>query len=250
VSRFYQIASEGVAVFIECLSCKRLTKHAVEAGAERTISEGHGEPDRFETYQIVRCKGCDGVSFRIVYRSDDDVTFSPDGDMVYNDREKLYPDRLKRSLADELYLREKIYEVPPLIQAIYRETLQAARHDLNTLAGVGIRSVVEAICRDRGTKEDNLEKKIDELVVMSILTESGAEILHGIRLIGNEAVHESKAPTPQQISAAIKVIDHLLLGVYVLPKEAAELTRLAAAKKVKKPKPKESPPKPDDSSAS
>ncbi len=72
-------------------------------------------------------------------------------------------------------------------------------------------------------RSDDLNKKINKLKNMSLLTSDGAKTLHGIRLLGNAAAHEVEAPTTEQIKAAFKVIDHLLLGAFVLPKEASVL---------------------------
>ena len=177
------------------------------------------------TYQIVRCNGCDTLSFRVVESNSEDTKQNEAGAIVAVETEKLYPERVKRSLTDELYLRDNVYDVPEIIQTIYRETLSAVQHDLPTLAGIGIRAVIEATCQDLKAKKRNLADKIDELVSMSFLTTAGAEILHGIRLLGNDAAHEIKAPKTKQITAALKVIDHLLLGVYVLPQEASVLPK-------------------------
>ena len=80
---------------------------------------------------------------------------------------------MKRSLTDELYLRSGVYDVPEIIQSIYRETLSAVQHDLSTLAGVGVRSIIEALCVDRNVKGRNLEVKIDKLKERSLLTSDG-----------------------------------------------------------------------------
>ncbi len=143
----------------------------------------------------------------------------------YERDEQLYPPRTEKSLTDELYLRNDLYDVPTVVRSIYRETLDAVQHGLPTLAGVGIRAILEATCQDLKAKKRNLADKIDELAGKSLLTPAGAEILHSIRLLGNGAAHEIKAPNAKQITAALKVIDHLLLGVYVLRHEASVLPK-------------------------
>lgn len=204
--------TQGQTVYIECPWCKTDTKHTVERALDWSGSSEDGDIQAWGTCQIVRCNGCDTFSFRSTYGSSEDW---PGGDI-----EELYPERAKRSLTDELYLRGGVYDVPAIIQSIYRETLSAVQHDLSTLAGVGVRSIIEALCVDRDVKGRSLEVKIDKLKEQALLTSDGAEILHRIRLLGNAAAHKIKPPTTKQISAALKVIDHLLLGVYVLPKEA------------------------------
>lgn len=211
----------GTTVSIECPQCKVNTKHTVERALEWSGWSEDGDIHAWATYQIIRCNGCDTLSFRSTHGNSED--YDEYGGPI--ETEELHPKRPNRSLTDELYLHDEVYKVPGIIRTIYHETLSAVDHNLSTLAGVGIRSVIEATCAHLKTKGRNLEKKISELVNMSLLTPAGAEILHGIRLLGNAAAHEMKAPTTKQISAALKVIDHLLLGVFVLPEEASILPK-------------------------
>jgi len=225
VSKVEESKTQGRIVHIECSRCDATTKHTVERALE--WSDFYEGPDihAWATYQIVRCNGCDTLSFRAVESNSEDLEYNEAGETVAAETEKLYPERAKRSMTDELYLRDDVYDVPEIIQTIYRETLSAVQHNLPTLAGIGIRAVIEATCQDLKAKKRNLADKIDELVSVSLLTPAGAEILHGIRLLGNDAAHEMKAPKTKQITAALKVIDHLLLGVYVLPQEASVLPK-------------------------
>lgn len=225
MSNIHDSKTQGKTIRIECLECKTITKHEIMRALDWADFIGVGEIRVWGTHQIVRCNGCDTLSFRAVLLSEEEYGLDEAGDICYFETEKLYPERYDRSLLNELYLRDDIYDIPTIIQSIYRETVSSVQHNLPTLAGIGIRAVIEAICREKKAKKRNLEGKIDELVDMSLLTPEGAKILHGIRLLGNDAAHEMKAPNKKQILAALKVIDHLLLGVYVLPKEADVLPK-------------------------
>lgn len=227
MSKVEDSKTQGETVQVECPQCETTTKHTVERALDWSDFYEGSDIHAWGTYQIVRCNGCDPLSFRTVEGNSEDYDYDESGHMVLSETEKLYPERRKRSVVDELYLCDDVYKIPEIIQTIYRETLEAVQHDLPTLAGIGIRAVIEATCHDLKAKKRNLADKIDELVGMSLLTPAGAEILHGIRLLGNDAAHEMKAPKTKQISAAPKVIDHLLLGVYVLPQEASVLPKPA-----------------------
>ncbi len=203
-----------------CYVCEQKTSHKILAAIDYSGESEDGDVQVWGSAQIIQCQGCDEIGFRNTSTCSESI--GPDG---YEPDERLYPPRIDHSLTSQLYLRDDIYDIPHVVQAIYRETLEAVQHDLPTLAGVGIRAILEATCQERKTKKSPLADKIDELVSMSLLTPAGAEILHGIRILGNDAAHEMKAPTKKQIIAALKVIDHLLLGVYVLPQEASVLPK-------------------------
>jgi hypothetical protein len=118
---------------------------------------------------------------------------------------------------------DSIHEVPFGICSVYRETRAALCSNQPILAGIGIRAIVEAVCNDRGASGRNLEKRIDSLVTMKIVTEDGAKILHSLRFMGNDAAHEVKAHKIEELNIAFGVVEYLLHGVYVMPKQAAKL---------------------------
>ena len=232
--------TQGQTISVECPECKVNTKHTVERSLDWSGSSEDGDIQAWGTYQIVRCNGCDTLSFRSVHRDSEDWTSDEYGNIDLVETENLYPERPNRSpnrlLTEDLYLRSEVYKLPQIIQTIYRETLTAVQHDLSILAGIGIRSIIEATCTHLGAKDDALEKesnkrsddlnkKINKLKDMSMLTSGGAKTLHGIRLLGNAAAHEVEAPTAEQIKAAFKVIDHLLLGAFVIQEEASILPK-------------------------
>jgi hypothetical protein len=222
--KFNESKSEGKTIAIKCNSCKKETYHTVVRAAEyRSTDEGETEETIqcnmlvTGTAQIIICNGCNAISFRDEYYFSDS---GPEPDVT------IYPPRIKELVYTNQYLRDDLYHIPNVIKRIYAETLDAINGKLPTLAGIGIRAILESICNEKDAKGSNLAKRIDELVKMSLLTSSGADILHGIRLLGNDAIHEMKSPSKEQMIAAMKVLDHLLLGVYVLPNEAKVLPKV------------------------
>ena len=112
---------------------------------------------------------------------------------------------------------EDDYILPSKWGVIYHETLAAINSGQPVLAGIGIRAIVETVCKDKNTKGDDLSKRINDLVNQGLLTNDGATILHKLRTLGNEAAHEVKPHDNSQLNLAMNVIDHLLQGVYILP---------------------------------
>jgi len=199
-------------VSILCDGCRMTTVHLIVAAVDYTEKSSDGDFMEWGTAQVTKCQGCETIGFRQTYRTNE---------LPENTEELLFPPRSRHKLAEHLYLRDDVWNIPKSILGIYHETLMAIQHDLPILAGIGIRAIIEVTCQQLKTKKHDLAGRIDELLSMSFLTPAGAEVLHRIRLLGNEAAHKMKAPTMKQIIAAIKVIDHLLMGVYVLPQEAS-----------------------------
>jgi hypothetical protein len=130
--------------------------------------------------------------------------------------EKLYPPRLegRKGLGDDtMYL-------PVKVRPIYEETLTALSVQAPILAAIGLRALVEAVCKEKEAKGGDLFNKIDSLVEQRILTPTGASILHKIRTLGNSAAHEAKPHSERQLALAMDIVEHMLKDVYVLPKQA------------------------------
>lgn len=124
----------------------------------------------------------------------------------------LYPSRTegRRPLPD-------CYILPNKLEEIYRETVGALNGNQPVLAGMGIRAIIEAVCRDRNASGEDLFEKINDLLAQGVLTKDGSDILHRLRVLGNNAAHEIKAHSATELTLAMDVAEHLLQAVYILP---------------------------------
>jgi len=103
--------------------------------------------------------------------------------------------------------------------------LTAIGNDQPVLAGIGIRAIIETVCKERSAKGKDLKEKIDDLANLGVVTKDGAKILHSLRFMGNDAAHEVKAHTNEELITAIDVAEYTLKGVYILPKLADKLPK-------------------------
>lgn len=203
--------------------CHIETKHKVLQSVDINC---HDSWKRFtywwtDQYQIIQCLGCEAVSFRNRYESTEDFNWDDEsGDMIPVCRVEIYPSRVagRHQLSDSHLL-------PFEIARIYNETHSALCNKMPILAGIGIRALIEAICKEKAASGKNLEEKIDSLVSMGVLTKDGAEILHSLRILGNIAAHEVTPHSDDQLAVAMNVVEHLLNGVYILPKVASHLPK-------------------------
>jgi hypothetical protein len=89
--------------------------------------------------------------------------------------------------------------IPVSVWKIYKEAIDALNANIRTLAGVGLRATVEAVCLNNNIRDGTLETKIDELAKHNLLTAAQAELLHEERYLGNAALHELETPPAQDI---------------------------------------------------
>ena len=127
---------------------------------------------------------------------------------------------------------QPVEHLPPSVRSAYLETHAALCSGLPILAGIGIRLIVETVCKDKETVDEVTDKKakyklletrIDELVEKQLLTPTDAGFLQRTRLVGNKAAHEALQLDEVTLNAAMDVAEHLLRSAYLLPKIADRL---------------------------
>lgn len=194
-----------------CSSCDRETWHEVLYAHVDSYYEYRMDTN----HEVVQCRGCKTISFRKVvidyenaYPIADDEWEVPK-DILY------YPSVLKghRELED-------IEDVPSPVQDIYAQAVHAIRDELNILAGIGLRATIEAICNEQKIVGRTLDKRIDGLAKGGLISQKDAERLHAIRFLGNDAAHEIQTVEPKNLLIALRIIEHLLVNIYILDSEA------------------------------
>jgi hypothetical protein len=215
--KYIEQKTKGTELKLPCVSCSGKTTHKVVASFdERGSHETHH--DSFDwgiDNQIVQCLGCQCVSFRIASWNSEELIqdfYDQWGHVV---TEKLYPSRL----VSRKGLKNHDEHLPSKVQKIYDETLSALASQSPILAGIGLRALLETVCKEKSATGKDLLEKIDSLVHANILTPTAAAILHKIRTLGNAAAHEVKPHSERQLGLAMDIIEHLLLDVYILPKQ-------------------------------
>jgi hypothetical protein len=225
------MAAKRTIVEVPCSVCGGgFRKHEVMGQYTQKWPDNPGEIDGIHVYQIVRCRGCDIVRFRIHSESEEnrdqetgqlepfDIVIFPDP----NEGKKT--GRGPESFGDAA---ETL--VPVVVLKMYQETIACLNAGANTLAGGGLRATVEAICQEQKVTGATLKARIDNLVTNGVLAKAQADFLHEERSIGNEALHQMKTPSEEDIEDGLKIVEGMLNTIYVLPSHAARLKGKRAA---------------------
>lgn len=209
--------SQNVELDIPCVKCSGKTIHKVLVSVDVRGEETDGDWSLHwcDDYQIVECGGCKTKSFRNVSSNSEDYYQISETEWEHGELELLYPSRIEGRKT----LESEEHYLPFKIRGIYKETLGALNNNSPVLAGIGLRALIETICKEKNAEGNNLYTKIDDLVVKQILTPAGSSILHKIRTLGNDAAHEVKPHSEKQLGLAMDVVEHVLNDVYIIPKK-------------------------------
>ena len=208
------MAKKKQPIGVACNSCGRRTNHdVVVAHSKNGEEEGWGW--WAIEYQVLRCLGCDTISFRESSWNSENIDHETGGPLV---EEKLFPDRnsTRRPITG--------YEhFPPKTRRIYSEVLNSLGISCWLLTAIGLRTLIESICLDQKCKKKNLKERITELATKGLLSKVQAQVLHNHRFLGNLAAHEIEAPQPLEILAALEIAETLLKTIYVIPQLEKQL---------------------------
>lgn len=212
----------GTKIKSQCALCARETNHVVLYQFDCR----HDDPDDEsgiwgETQHIIcQCQGCDSVTYRLEDYFSENYSYTHRGEVELVPEIEIYPSRLPERKKLDGY-----QHAPRNIVTIYNETYSALCNTNKVLSGIGIRAIIEAVCKAVGASGPTLQKKIDKLHEGSHITENERDYLHDLRFMGNDAAHEIKAHDMDDLLAALEIAEHLIKRIYILPKIADRLKK-------------------------
>lgn len=225
---FKQNIKNGNNCICFCNKCKINTKHIIISDYEEDGYETSDRVNWIDDYQIIQCDNCKLISFRKDGWFSEYQDFENDGSY-----EELFP-------ASEEFNREKqkYKHLPYSLSEIYEEVMKAYNKYLFILSAVGIRAILEGICKEKKIscglvpdskgvqhKKRNLEGKIYGLLQNSLINRAQFDALHELRFLGNDAVHELEEPKKIEIESALDIIEHMMYDLYEIPLKSNTLKR-------------------------
>jgi hypothetical protein len=195
-----------------CVRCGQFTRHKVL----QSLGYDWADDDFFghEDYEIVECCGCSTITFvQKTEFSEDMIYDNRTGDAVgLEEKVKIYPYRI-----DGFSKIESTHLLPHKLGVVYQETYNALAAESWTIAAMGVRTIIELLCIDKGITTGKLETKINTLKANGVVSDDTADLLHRVRFLGNEAVHTIDMPSREEMNAAWGLVNNLLGTIYVVP---------------------------------
>lgn len=204
---------------LTCSECGPNKRHEVLTEVRAHWSDERGLVDLWVDHQIVQCPACQRISYCEISRFSEDWDHDPDtGEAFIPPTIKQYPgeDPIPEPF-------DGSDQIPQLVLRAYEETRIAFLRGLPVLCGLGLRTVIEAVALDRKINGGSLYDRIQKMFGTGLITKADSEYLHSLRFIGNSAAHEITPHGEGELKSALKIVEHLLRGIYVLPQIAANL---------------------------
>ncbi|MCW3074621.1 MAG: hypothetical protein JWP69_1690 [Flaviaesturariibacter sp.] len=215
------------SLITHCNHCLRETNHLIifcKRNLDLKVNEDEMKSDIDtsvkEDFLTLQCKGCDNLSFLL--RNSGEVFNEADGTVGFYDIN--YPSS-KWTSEFNLLSDDEQRQLPRLLADLYEQLEIAFDNDANTLAGVGLRMMVEAICMEQEIKGNNLKTKIEGLLERGLISKNEMPILDKLREIGNFSAHQIIGFSIDKLTYALEIINHVLKSIYILPKIEKKLAR-------------------------
>jgi hypothetical protein len=165
-------------------------------------------------YSLWICAGCDTGVLEIKESNSEDYI---DEDTP-NYQIEYFPKRMGEALAPKHFRK-----LSSTLSKIYSETIECFNSSSLILSTAGLRALIEGVCEDKRIAGRSLKTKIDNLRTL-LPNNNIIAALHRFRFIGNEAVHNLKAPKLEDVKLAINVMEDLLNFLYELDYKALRVT--------------------------
>lgn len=169
-------------------------------------------------YMVLTCSGCETVSYRTDYDDIDNREYSDDGTYENYTDTQIYPPVIKRHQR-----LKKAYKLPSQIRTIYDECILCISLDCKILAAAAFRAIIESVCLHQKVSGKDLKEKIKNLEKEGLISKNEMKRLHSIRFMGNDAVHRLESVKADAIMLVLKIVEHLLESLYLLPLEGEGL---------------------------
>ncbi|MFA5858183.1 MAG: DUF4145 domain-containing protein [Elusimicrobiota bacterium] len=213
-----ELESIPKVIDIYCNRCEGYTKHdCVWKSSREDVNFDEDESVDFIEiliYVVWRCRGCESISLQLKYTNS--AAINQEGENVWDI--EYHPIRKKSSINPKYFNK-----LPIKLTEIYRESVTAYNAKAYLLCAVGLRSLIEGVCKDKNIRGDNLGKEIDGL--STILPQNIVKNLHNLRFMGNDAVHELDPPTNYELKLAIEICEDLLNYLYELDYKTTKLNK-------------------------
>jgi hypothetical protein len=194
---------------LHCNRCNRATNHLPRGFYQSVEEDEHTGHSEVEDCYLFSCAGCEAPTLLVAYSA----SFLPEEEGM----ESIYPERNFKARRVKQFTK-----LPMELKQAYKETVTAYNANCPMLCAIGLRTLLEGVCDDKGAKGSNLEDKIDSLRA-HLPTGNIIDYLHGFRFSGNEAAHELTRLSETELAQGIEVMEDLLNYLYDLDYKASRI---------------------------
>ena len=177
-----------------------------------------------DTYNILKCGGCDAVYVQHVLLFSEDEYYVDDPrtgefETVIDPKITYWPAPELRQRPDWL---DSIHDLP--LQKLLGELYNALNADLRTLAAIGARTALDRAMVLAGASEaSTFREKLEELKTSGLIGQRDVQVLEVLTDAGSAAAHRAWNPEPDRLATIMNGTESFLYRAIVFPTEVAAM---------------------------
>lgn len=198
--------------------------HCNECGGDRNHESLHSEKTSWsddeygisgsDTYETLRCMGCDGVKLRHTswFSEDDEPSIT------------YFPPAIFRPKPE--WFQSLSYELPSeasFIHVLLNEIYVGLQNDLPHLAAMGVRSLIERVMVSKTSDLGSFSKNMMKFEELGYVSRIQRERLEAILEAGHATIHRSFSPSTKDVITLVDIAEHIVETVYLHEAKVAEL---------------------------
>lgn len=209
---------------VHCNGCNRETNHEVlhahtqkwEQVEDRQLIFSGGD-----TYELVKCRGCDTAALRIQSWIDQSLDYEEDA----GTETTMYPPASYRPMPRWLSGLAVLGQEEVMLRSFIDEIYIALRNKCLRLAVMGIRALLERVMIAKVGDQGTFKANIDAFEQKGFISASQRRALEPVLEAGHAAIHRAFDPTPGDVSDLMDITESVIEAIYVNDHKAAALIR-------------------------
>jgi hypothetical protein len=169
----------------------------------------HGD----DTYELLKCGGCDSVMLRHTSWFSEDPVPSI----------HFYPPAMSRK--EPVWLSEMHGSSAHFAKTLLKEIYVGVQNGMKMIATMGVRSLMEYVMIDSVGDQGTFGQNLSEFAKKGFISDKQRDILDVVLEAGHARTHRAYKPSDEDLATCIDIAENVLQTVYVHPEKAAELKK-------------------------
>ena len=226
-------ATGSSLVNAHCNRCLGETKHKVIATETKVWPDAEDANDNSiwgkEVHELLRCQGCDSITLRHCEWSSEDTDDRGQPIRHIN----YFPPAVSRQKPK--WLTEFLLNLPigkSGMRWLVDEIYAALHSDLNRLAAMGIRTLVDMVMTERIGDVGTFSAKLNKLQNEGYISRVQRELLERTIDAGNAAAHRGYKPDKVDLESILGIVENLIETIYVHTNQAKAFSKKIPKRKI------------------
>ena len=163
-----------------------------------------------DTYELLKCRGCDHITMRHTYTISSDMHSVPQTHVNY------YPPATYRREPEWLESLDDTSDTQRIaIWGLLREVYRALQSGSTRLATMGVRAIIESVMIDKIGDHGTFRENLSTLEREGFISRVQREIIDPVVEAGHASMHRGYQPLESQVLSLLDIVENLVETLYV-----------------------------------